>query len=441
MGAIGQSPFTWLEFDADGALINPGDQDALATMVAQPSITDVVVISHGWKNSKADATTLYDTLWANVSNGFTHKKPTEVAVCGILWPAKAYNDNFDVGAVAAYGGAQTLAVGGAGVDRDLTDDELAAVMADFRDIFGERGEATLAAATDAADGISGARSAALFAAAGAAIGASDANMDSELARDADSIANVHDPRGKLLGLAAPPIVTLVPDVGGTQGLADFVGEVIQGSRAAVARFLNQLTYFEMKQRAGVVGARLGSAVLPALSPSHPIRLHLVGHSFGARLVTAAANALPAHMQLEFFSLTLLQGAFSHNALAAEVELGVPGAFKNVVGRPTGPIAITHTHNDLACTLAYALASRLSRDMTKSIGDKDDIFGAMGANGAQKLAAAVQAEDVRDQTFAPQRGKVNGFLADAYILKTDTSDAHNNITNQTCGKLVAAVIEC
>ena len=66
---------------------------------------------------------------------------------------------------------------------------------------------------------------------------------------------------------------------------------------------------------------------------------------------------------------------------------------------------------------------------------------MGANAAQKLAAAVQAEDARNQTFAAQRGKVTASWADAYILKTDTSDAHNNITNQTCGKLVAAVIEC
>jgi hypothetical protein len=146
------------------------------------------------------------------------------------------------------------------------------------------------------------------------------------------------------------------------------------------------------------------------------------------------------MPLDFYSLTLLQGAFSHNALAVEVERGVPGAFQNVVGRPSGPISITHTHNDLACTLAYALASRLSRDMTKSIGDKNDMFGAMGANGAQKLAASALAAEVEDENFAPKSGKVNGFLADAYILKTDTSDAHNNVTNPTCGKLVSAVIE-
>jgi hypothetical protein len=440
MATLGLSPFTWLEFDADGALVDPAAQAALAALVAPPGVSDLVVISHGWKNTKAEATTLCSTLWTNACKALEHKTPAAVAICGVLWPAKAYQDDFDTVALASGAGGQTLGLGSAGISRDLTDGEFAAVLADFRDVFGDKGEPTLAAATEAADAITGARSVALFAAAATAIGAHASSLDSELVRDADPIATSDDPHGMLLGLAQPPTMKVAPNVGGTQGLSNVVGQVIQGSRAAVARFLNQLTYFEMKQRAGVVGARLGSVVLPALAPSHAVRLHLVGHSFGARLVTAAASALPANMPVDFFSLTLLQGAFSQNALAAEVKPGVPGAFRNVIGRPTGPIAITHTHNDLACTLAYALASRLSRDTTTAIGDKDDIFGAMGANGAQKLSPSVLAADVTDQTFAPKRGLVNGFLADAYIFKTATSDAHNNITNPTCGKLVAAVIE-
>jgi MFS superfamily sulfate permease-like transporter len=74
------------------------------------------------------------------------------------------------------------------------------------------------------------------------------------------------------------------------------------------------------------------------------------------------------------------------------------------------------------------------------GDKDDVFGAMGANGAQKLTLAVLAPDVSGQDFAPRRKMVNGFLADAYIIKTNQTDAHNNITNPTVGKLVAAVLQ-
>jgi pimeloyl-ACP methyl ester carboxylesterase len=218
-----------------------------------------------------------------------------------------------------------------------------------------------------------------------------------------------------------------------------MGTLLHGPRAAVARFLNQLTYFEMKSRAGVVGAILGSSVLSGLRPAGTVKLHLIGHSFGARLVTAAASKLPNSLGLQFFSLTLL-GAFSHNALAAVVEGGTPGAFANVIGRPIGPITITHTHNDRACTFWYPLASRLSRDVAQGIGDKDDIFGAMGANGALKLAASACVQDQTGQNFAPRRGKVNGFLADSYIVKTKTTDAHNNVTNPVVGRLVAAVLQ-
>jgi pimeloyl-ACP methyl ester carboxylesterase len=194
----------------------------------------------------------------------------------------------------------------------------------------------------------------------------------------------------------------------------------------------------MKSRAGVVGRHLGADVLPKLSTPAHVRLHLIGHSFGARLVIAAASALPSAVPL--YSLTLLQGAFSHNAMAALVRPGLPGAFANVVGRPTGPIAITHTHNDEACTFWYAIASRLSRDMAKAISDKDDAFGAMGANGAQKLNPEVLAQDVSDLNFRPVAGKVNRFLADSYVVKTDTLDAHNNVTNPTVGRLVASVLD-
>jgi pimeloyl-ACP methyl ester carboxylesterase len=227
---------------------------------------------------------------------------------------------------------------------------------------------------------------------------------------------------------------------GSGSLGDSIKTLLHGPRAAVARFLNQLTYFEMKNRAGVVGTALGSIVLPGLRPPSTVRLHLIGHSFGARLVTAAASRLPTPLALQFFSLTLLQGAFSHNALAAVVEPGTPGAFANVIQRPIGPITITYTHNDRACTFWYPLASRLSRDIAKGFGDKDDIFGAMGANGAQKLATSASVPDEQGQRFAPQRGKVNGFLADSYIVKTESSDAHNNITNPVVGKLVAAVLQ-
>ncbi|MGO7845280.1 hypothetical protein ACC698_38020, partial [Rhizobium johnstonii] len=46
---------------------------------------------------------------------------------------------------------------------------------------------------------------------------------------------------------------------------------------------------------------------------------------------AAANGLAPVPKLEFFSLTLLQGSFSHNGFAKEIKPGLTGAFPDVVG--------------------------------------------------------------------------------------------------------------
>ena len=43
------------------------------------------------------------------------------------------------------------------------------------------------------------------------------------------------------------------------------------------------------------------------------RVHLVGHSFGGRLMTAATAAAEGKIS----NLTLLEGAFSHNALSVD----------------------------------------------------------------------------------------------------------------------------
>jgi hypothetical protein len=43
------------------------------------------------------------------------------------------------------------------------------------------------------------------------------------------------------------------------------------------------------------------------------------------------------------------------------------------------------------------------------------------------------------SLKPKRGKVNTFLADAFIVKTDQTDAHNNIANVQCGRLLAATL--
>jgi hypothetical protein len=432
-------PSLWLEFDENGA-IDANAAAQLTQLLNAPGIEDLVVMSHGWKNDKADATTLYRTLWANACRNFPAGRADKIVVVGVLWPAKAYQTDFDETALAAANAGGALSAGGGGLGADLSQQQFDALLADFAEFIGPSATDTIAAARVAAQQLNATASHDLVKKGAAVVAIDVSSPDAELKGDSTRIARASADRAEaqmLLGnLAAPPQLKLAPKVGSAMGLGSAVQGLFNGARAAVGRFLNQLTYFEMKKRAGIVGVSLTDKVLGKLTPARKIRLHLVGHSFGGRLVTAAANRWVELPNVQLFSLIILQGAYSHNALSTQVS----GAFPSVIGKPTGPIVITHTHNDLACTLAYAIASRLSRDNTQGIGDARDEFGAMGANGPQKIAAGASEPDNTTTVFAPKRGKINTFLADHYIIKTSQTDAHNNVTNETVGKLLASAIQ-
>ena len=104
--------------------------------------------------------------------------------------------------------------------------------------------------------------------------------------------------------------------GGAAGIADFFG----GIKAAARRVLNFATYYQMKERAGKVGAGGLNPLLRDLRAAAPeLRIHLVGHSFGGRLVTAAALGRAGSEDVAPASMTLLQAAFSHNGFAQDFD--------------------------------------------------------------------------------------------------------------------------
>ena len=197
------------------------------------------------------------------------------------------------------------------------------------------------------------------------------------------------------------------------------------------KWLNLTTYYQMKQRAGLVGERGLAPALDAVVSSGQ-RLHLVGHSFGARLVTAAA----ARQQHPVSSICLLQAAFSHYAFAKDWKPGHDGAFRDVLSqdRLTGPMIVTHTRNDRAVGIAYALASRLARQVASAIGDARSRYGGLGSNGAQRTPEANQ-EDLHEAThrYGFAKGRVHNLLADRYIA------SHGDVTGQAVANAVLAAI--
>ncbi len=371
-----------IEFTKDGAVHDNAQVAKVLDDLA--GVTDLLVVSHGWNNNIQEARQLYDKLSENLerilgANLVSGLQGRSFAMVRLFWPSKKFTD------------ADLIPGGGAASATQENDDALIRVLEEMKidphRLGGQEINTVRAAILTQAqqlvpklesdpqarrDYVQLLRS---------VLDPSAAGPD-----DASEEFFTGDPENVFKQLEQPVVVAGAAGGGGASsvgGAAGFIGDALKGVKAAARRIANFATYYQMKTRAGTVGT-VGLAPLLQRFRNHKndLRLHLVGHSFGGRLVTAAAASQPPGTSA--LSLTLLQAAYSHNGLASQFDNKHDGAFRSLLAdqRASGPVIITHTKNDRAVGIAYPLASRLSRDQASALGDKDDPYGGMGRNGAQ-----------------------------------------------------------
>lgn len=147
----------------------------------------------------------------------------------------------------------------------------------------------------------------------------------------------------------------------------------------------------MKRRAGTVGERGLGRLLGGLARTAPeVRVHLVGHSFGARLVSFALRGLPEGVRT-VKSVTLLQAAFSHYAFAARLphDHRASGVLDGRHRRIDGPLVCCHSRHDSALGTIYPLASRMAGDARTVLGLSVNSllgtkWGALGYGGVRAV---------------------------------------------------------
>lgn len=158
----------------------------------------------------------------------------------------------------------------------------------------------------------------------------------------------------------------------------------RNSAGVVKAGIEATSYYVMKERAAEVGAGgVAPLVRTVRQVSPETGVHFVGHSFGARLVTAAAMALGRGEGRAWVeSMLLLQGAFSQFAFSPQ------GLYRPVVAERMvrGPVAVTHSVHDKAVGMGYPVASLLKKQNASGIGGPNDPYGGLGANGARGLGA-------------------------------------------------------
>lgn len=377
-----------LEFDRAGKPVSAAALPALAASLASAQITDLLVMSHGWNNDMAEARTLYaDWLKSArqvIDQGAVTLGNRKVAFLGVLWPSKRFADRDLIP-----GGAASLGEGP--LDEELAPLEALLDAPEERAALAKLRAASLVLLGDDANAAEEARSQFIDAlrdltprdaddSEGTALYTDPA--DALFLRARDRVGNDDVDEGGAADLGA------ADDAGSDGGAAD-LGGFFRGALDAARNLLNLGTYYTMKARAGAVGSSGLQPALISLCAGLPsLRIHLIGHSFGGRLVTACVDG-PAHLStLRPASMTLLQAAYSHSGLSPDLGGGKPGFFRHVVGRIAGPTLITHTHNDRAVGLAYPIASRLAKEDASALGDENDRFGGMGRNGAQHTPEAI-----------------------------------------------------
>jgi hypothetical protein len=432
-------PYVPLRFDKNGAKVSAGGVRPDAA-----GITDLIVISHGWHQDPDDAEDMYKAMLqqfqtqATAGGLYGNRK---FAVTGVYWPSDQFRDDLSSETVAVLG--QAAATAGS---RDAALPSLKARAKALASVLGLKPKDLVDLATYAVSGGPGDQDA-FVAALRAALGPASA-VDREMQSEHAEMLSAKPGRAIFQALSmAGSRATAALHAGGAQaaalGLAGSQAPAagfFSGPIAAVASLLNQAAYFTLKKRAGVVGAGLAQLLEADGALTGVVRLHLVGHSFGARLVTSAASAMT---RVKPYSLTMLQGAFSHNGLGVGIASGLDGAFRNVVAerKVDKRIVITHTWNDHAVGVAYAIASRASNDVasgllrvTDTFGGAKDIHGGMGANGALRLKAGEGTDLPLDGSAVPAFGSEL-----VHSRKCDFIESHSDIrTPQVARVLLGAV---
>ena len=414
-------PFWSLPFDEEGRPSN--DVTAFLEQIPSTDLTDLFIFSHGWNNDRATAMALYAGFFGEVrklvdNSAISKKIDAAIGVAGIVWPSILFPG--DVSPPGDVGGAASITTGLAPL---TLESELPKVFnkADQQPVLQD----VLAMIRDQPP-----NNQALFAfrdkLAQLVSQRDTVSTQDDLELRAATVTEDDDWIALLDAMSAP-----APDEygGGAATFGDFFGHLWEGAK----NVLRVATYWEMKNRAGIIGAKGLGPLLGKLHTEQPnLKVHLLGHSFGARLVSYALTGLPADLSGEgspIKTLFLLQGAFSHFAFADSLPFDPDrkGDLAGMAQRVDGPLLTTHSLKDLAVGNAYPAASILARQDTSAATDLLFRWEGMGHDGAQSVAAANEILGAVETSYPFQKGKWINLDGNHIIVNGGPpSGAHSDI---------------
>ncbi|MFH8341393.1 serine-threonine protein kinase [Streptomyces sp. AM6-12] len=370
------SPYWELTFDTSGD-VDPPERDRLLAQVTEHDVRDLVVFAHGWNDDRSAATRLYRRFFAP----FPSLAPkARLGYAGVIWPSMRFSDepipDFPKSVVAT----EAEAAPGPALDKD-TRRALLGVFPDRASTVDQLAR-LLDQHPEGQAGLTEFGRLVRLLLDGAGPAAADTDEDGEPTVFTEEPATACAEFADALAAVGAP--------GGSEGFS------LPNPWEGAKELLRQAAYYQMKGRAGTVGEHGLGPLLGQLAARAPgVRVHLVGHSFGARLVSFALRGLPGEAR-PVKSVTLLEGAFSHHAFAERLpdDPHKSGALKDQQRRIDGPLVCCYSHFDAALGTFYPLASRLSGDDRSCLGTEiaavlGPRWGALGHDGVQAVPGTVQ----------------------------------------------------
>jgi pimeloyl-ACP methyl ester carboxylesterase len=430
----GRAPFFVIPFDKDGACSGPRTRAALIEHISTAEPSHVFVFSHGWNNPWPTAISKYTEF----IEGFARTRAQHPllpgrfrpVIVGIFWPSAILVSKKDE--------APDIAAGGAAADPEEDGQWLAELMelaeeveAASRERFYELAQSTSITSDELAELAGMLRP--IWA--GRSDEPADADeLGSNPGLDVDElldlwreVASMEEPSG-----AAPAGVPAGPfaEVAGPQEAPTVLSSP---AAAGVLDVINPrniartATVLLMKDRAGRVGARGVARLLEDVLAATDVPVHLVGHSYGCKVVMSALcrvsrSARPVESAL------LLQPAMSYLAFAPDVPgLNAPGGYRPALERCVQPVRATYSQFDIPLTKLFHLAVRRASDLgeVQIAGAPPSRYSALGGFGPAERpdSAQVAARPPGSRYDAPAGARVLGVAASEVIR------GHSDISNE------------
>ena len=402
-----KAPFYVVPFDKDGTCVGPRTRDLL--VADAKDATDIFLFSHGWNNTWPTAVNRYEEFIAKYLEARQQvpgppRPEYRPLLAGVFWPS----------AVLVGSDEQAPVIAG-----DVGTEDLLELTADLpADQTARLSELLTQDRLNADEALEAAKLIApLF----------DRGED-EIGDTAPSAAEIVEVWRKI---GAPSADSTSQEVGGRAGReADGDAQVAGWQDIFDPRqIVRSATVLMMKDRAGRVGAHGVSEMLVALrGANESAHIHLIGHSYGCRVVLSALCAPSDADAVTVDSVLLLQAATSCYCFA---EAGnVPGSkqaggYHKAPARSAKPVVCTFSSHDVPLTKLFHFAARRASDLGDPViaGSAPSRYAALGGYGPQGVASTTvePAAPPNEYPFATGKGII-GLHGDSVI------SGHGDVTS-------------